>query len=126
MAPVNKVQRADRETHASSTIRKKSGYFTQISLVISLFFLLLNIVDFIALLAYREPGVIPVGWQLNLLLGHVIGFYFFLIGFIYSNEAEAKPMVRLSLFALALNLSAFIMRVVFEIKYIGFRPARYI
>lgn len=76
-------------------------------------------------------------------MGHVVSFYFFLIGIIYSTEAAAYDMVRLAWFSLGripnhsspvinyiiigkgLNLTAFIIRTSYEMQYIDYHPISY-
>eukprot|EP00736_Rhodelphis_marinus_P005432 Rmarinus@m.228 len=105
---------------------QKKLHYVYLSLFLALLLLGGVLYDFIATLVYRHPEGLPAGWRQSFLLVHIISFFFFLAGFIYSYESGSRSAIGLSLFSLVLNLLVYSLRVTYEIMYIDYHKPDYV
>lgn len=102
--------------HSTISSGNKSSY-VYLSLILGLVFLAVDIADYVTVTVYRDPYALPSSWRFTLVLAHVFSFYCFLIGFIYSYEANKIDVVKVAFVSFAVNLAAFVVRVDYEVRF---------
>lgn len=104
---------------------KRKQVYVWLALVFGLLLLFTVFYDFSMTVWFQSLDPLPAGWRPALMLLHSATFFIFVIGFIYSREAHSTRDVIVALAAFAINLMAFIMRIVYELWFIDFHPAVY-
>eukprot|EP00163_Fabomonas_tropica_P004847 TRINITY_DN1430_c0_g2_i1.p1 TRINITY_DN1430_c0_g2~~TRINITY_DN1430_c0_g2_i1.p1 ORF type:complete len:113 (+),score=8.18 TRINITY_DN1430_c0_g2_i1:269-607(+) len=103
---------------------KKKIYYSIMALVFAIILFIFSIVDFVSL-AYYNPEAFPASWRVTFMGVHIVSFYLVLSGIIYTNEANSRIGIKVSLIALVVNLISFLMRLIYELGFKDFRKVTY-
>ena len=74
---------------------------------------------------FRERNFLPMQWNTSILILHSVGFYFFLLGYMYASEAQSRSGIRLANVSLVMLSIALTLRVVYSIVYLDHYPTEY-
>eukprot|EP00771_Trimastix_marina_P002909 gnl/Trimastix_PCT/4082.p1 GENE.gnl/Trimastix_PCT/4082~~gnl/Trimastix_PCT/4082.p1 ORF type:complete len:244 (+),score=32.83 gnl/Trimastix_PCT/4082:53-733(+) len=99
-------------------------FFIYLSMIFGILLFITVVFDFLATLQFQTTGI-PAGWLGPIMIFHVLAFYFFLIGFVYSHEANSKGYLILSWVALGINCVSYLGRIVYELAFLDYHPIQY-
>jgi len=104
---------------------KKKGILIILSTMLALFNLGLFTNDMIQLDIQHQPESSSHSYILPVLISNIIGFYFGLLSFVYGVITKHSKPKYLAASATILNVLAFMLRLLFEISYLDYRPEKY-
>ena len=74
---------------------------------------------------YEPDAQLSSAWRPALLFLHVVAFYLFGVGYIYCNEVGTDFQLKLCYLSLLVNVVGFVLRLLPEVAFNGYRPAEY-
>ncbi|GBG34005.1 Hypothetical Protein FCC1311_102282 [Hondaea fermentalgiana] len=112
-------------TREPQVLFKKTVYKVDVSLVYGLLLLVLALIDIFAVHSEWETEGVPANWHTALLYTHVVSFYMLATGFVVCNETHQEEYRKSAQISLLVNLTAFALRLHYELSFADFIPARY-
>ncbi|KAI8614063.1 hypothetical protein BC830DRAFT_1169742 [Chytriomyces sp. MP71] len=101
---------------------RQKEIFLQLSIIFGVCLLVIVVYDYACLLIYDFVPV-TAQWLISLMFLQVAAIYLFILSLIYANEAGNLTRVRWSLLVGAINLIAFLLRVVLQLQFAGYEVA---